>query len=136
MEEIRKHIERKRFKVEPSEEPYLYKSIMDNYRTKRLSCINDKSFFIQGQAKDSKGAVSNVVNFSDEEAKRLYYTCFEWPLGELVCRFKNTAANTAVVLTGGTFANRHLLEKAKKKISDGGLQYLEYVETHTVHGHR
>lgn len=131
---VRKDIASQTIRVEKKYEPYVYETLMNDYRLKR-STINGDTFWISGQSSPKPNAKSVSVVFSKQEAKSLYEKCFAKPLAELygvLRRSAKVSKNTVVVLNGGTFSNTHIEGKTLQEIAKAGLKNLPWTDSVTV----
>lgn len=150
---IRNDISKGKIRVNKQDEPYLYKTLMDDYRNNKRTHLDDKAFWIDGRISPKQRAGIVEVAFHDDEAHALYSRCFDRPLADLYTLFKKnrvttkdgTAVNntddnetpedkTVVVLTGGTFSNECVMKRTKTKITAAKLKLLDWTNSAAVGG--
>lgn len=130
--EIRKRIEDKKIEVAKADEHQMYKSLMNDYRVSYRSKLDGRGFTLCGNVKSQppgskreKIKVSKVP-FGNRMAKSFYNESFTAPLNKLFKQFEGLPKDkqVLVVLTGGTFSNRHIRERVKTEINKRGFNCL------------
>lgn len=155
-EKIRKCLLSGEISGDGTDKPFLYESLMNDYRMNNRGRIDGSEFWINGRNNAGKDATNVQVKFSGTEARALWRNCFGKPLAEFNSVLKNQAKraraastfsqssesspqtidNVVVVLYGGTFSNTNIRNQTKKVIRDVKLQYLSWTDSVAIDGQK
>ncbi|KAJ6439888.1 MFS transporter [Purpureocillium lavendulum] len=126
--QIEGQIDQRVLQFTEEEQQHLIQTCLLDYRNRRRAKITGRKFFVQGQIHEDD-RTNYMFEISERDCSKMYATCFEQPLKHLHAEIRRRAGTkTAVLLTGGSFLNRPVLEQTKQKIKEAGLEYIEWTE--------
>jgi hypothetical protein len=124
----------------PADQALLFKKLMQNYHSQKLELRRGEGFGLSCtvQSPDSEAILTFAVEISATVANGFYDLCFGKAFTALRRTLKSKAIKkgTTVVLTGGSFFNKHVREEAETISKDAGMVCPEWARNSKLQNSR
>lgn len=108
---------------------------MADYRNNLRADLDSSPFFLEGRLGTRKTLSSSYTfEFSSQETSAMFRQCFSAPLedfSDTLSRLSHRSRNTVVLLSGGTFKNKHIMDLTTRDIERKKLQLFNWADTTT-----